>query len=293
LEVVPPTYTLEKDGDPVEQTAWGLFVRDEWPSYETVWREYVVPITRRPDPGFRSDEDLARFGLGPEDMGNAQLHYTTLTHLARAFSVKGAGLHTADQFTEALVRLSAATDTADELLQRATHRGEYPPFEESREPRSAWRKANGYRLQPLRDYRNRVLHGHLVPYEVRKQIPRLDEHGNTVPVEEYVLRFPQIGKETEWRDWRSLEHLNPVLMHRDFATAGQIVQGAWEEVLAYLEEQWQAHLVGLGPSLIREVKDETEPGDEPNITGASDAAKTRPASAQSMSVIPSEPQDSD
>jgi hypothetical protein len=249
---VPTTYTIREHGDPVEQSYWELFLRDEFPAYEIVWAEYIVPITRRPDPGFKSDTELARIGLGPEDMCNAQLHYTTFNHLARAFSVKGAGLHTPDQFTEALVRLSAATDTADELLQRVTHRGEYPPFEESPEPRRAWRKANGYRLQPLRDYRNRMLHGHLMLHEVRKQMPRIDEHGNTVPVEEYVLRFPQIGKETEWRDWRSLEHLNPVLMLRDFATAGQIVQGAWEETLEYLEENWRAHVVGLGPRLIQE-----------------------------------------
>jgi hypothetical protein len=44
-------------------------------------------------------------------------------------------------------------------------------------------------------------------------------------------------------------------MLEDFATAGQIVQGAWEEVLEYLEENWRAHLVGLGPRLIREPED--------------------------------------
>jgi len=115
-------------------------------------------------------------------------------------------------------------------------------------------------LRHIRRYRNRLLHGQLVPYEARKQIPRIDETGNLVRGEEYVLRFPQIGKEAEWLDWRSLERLNPVVLLRDFATAGQIVEGAWKETLSYFEEQWQAHLVGLALSLIREPEGEAEQG---------------------------------
>jgi hypothetical protein len=56
---------------PVELAYWSRFLRDEFPSYETVWAEYIVPITRRPDPGFKSDKELAEIGLGPEDMCNA------------------------------------------------------------------------------------------------------------------------------------------------------------------------------------------------------------------------------
>jgi len=204
-------------------------------------------------------------------MCNAQLHYTTFNHLARVFTLKGAGLNTPDEFVEAVVRLTAATDVADELLQRATNRGTYPPWSKGMAARKDWRDAHGWPLQHIRRYRNRLLHGIAVPYEERRQIPRIDKHGNLLP-DEHVLRLPKIGQEAEWLDWRNLESLNALVLHRDFAAAGQIVNEAWTEVLTYLEEQWQAHLVGLGPSLIRESEDEAGPGDEPNTTGTSGAS---------------------
>jgi hypothetical protein len=144
------TYTLEKDGDPVERKYWNLFLRAEFPSYETVWADFVVPVTGRPDHGgFKSDEVLAEIGLGPGDMCNAQLHYTTFTHLARVFDLKEAGFVEADSFIEALVRLAAATDAADELLQRATNPGLYPAWQEGPAARNEWRKGHGY--PPARD----------------------------------------------------------------------------------------------------------------------------------------------
>jgi hypothetical protein len=150
------TYTLERDGNGVERKYWTLFARDEFPSYEALWREYIVPLTMRPDhPNFESDEALAKMGRGPEDMGNAQLHCTTFTHLTRVFDLKEAGFSTADQFIEALVRLAAATDVADELLQRATNPSKYAPWSEKdgREARNDWRKAHGYPLREIRGYR--------------------------------------------------------------------------------------------------------------------------------------------
>jgi hypothetical protein len=242
------TYTLERDGNGVERKYWTLFARDEFPSYEAVWREYIVPLTMRPDhPNFESDEALAKMGRGPEDMGNAQLHYTTFTHLTRVFDLKEAGFSTADQFIEALVRLAAATDVADELLQRATNPSKYAPWSEKdgREARNDWRKAHGYPLREIRGYRNRLLHGHLMPYQ---QVMELGHFGEGVgaPSDRRVLRFPLMGRETDYLDWRTLFRLTGLADLQDFAKAEDIVGDAWTKTLAYFEQEWRRTLL---PSL--------------------------------------------
>jgi hypothetical protein len=240
------TYKLKSDGDPVERKYWDLFLRDQFPSYETVWAKSVVPVTGRPDHGgFKSDEALAKIGLGPEDMCNAQLHYTAFTHLVRAFVLKedeGGWLINPDQFLEAIVRLAAATDVADELLQRATNSGRYAPWADGRAARRHWREAHNYPLQELRDYRNRLLHGYLVPYQAVRQMDRV-EGGVAVPVEQPALRFPKIGRETHYLDWRTLAHLTPVLVLRDFSYAQTIINDAWAKTVAYIDQEWQANLV--------------------------------------------------
>lgn len=147
-------FTVPEHGDDVERLNWDRFLRDEFPSYEIVWARYIVPLTGRPaNVYFKTDVELAQFGRGPEDMCNAQLHYTTFTHLVRVFDFKSVGFTEADSFIEAVVRLAAATDVADELLERVTHRGKYRPWDESPEARRAWRQANAYPMQDLRDYR--------------------------------------------------------------------------------------------------------------------------------------------
>jgi len=245
-----PTYTLERDGDPVERKYWDLFLRDEFPSYETVWANYVVRVTGRPDHGgFKSDQALAKIGLGPEEMCNAQLHYTTFTHLVRVFELKETvgWLMDANQFLEALVRLAAATDVADELLQRATNPGRYAPWNEKdgRKARGDWRSAHGRPLQEIRDYRNRLLHGYLLPYQAVRQMDRV-EGGVAVPVEQPALRFPKIGRESDYADWRTLIRLSVVVQHRDFAYAQTIVNEAWTKTLAYFEREWKANLIASG-----------------------------------------------
>ena len=45
------TYTLARDGDPLEQYTWTAFLSRAWPSYQTYWQRCVVPLTKRPKPG--------------------------------------------------------------------------------------------------------------------------------------------------------------------------------------------------------------------------------------------------
>ena len=69
--------TLSEDGDGFEQRHWGL-LRDTWPSYEVFWREFVVPLTGRPeDIGLRPGT-----GLLLEEMCMA--HYSIFHHLVKA-----------------------------------------------------------------------------------------------------------------------------------------------------------------------------------------------------------------
>jgi hypothetical protein len=232
-------YLLEQWGDPYEKEAWAAFIRDEFPAYELLWRAYVVPLTNRPTSiDFKSDEELAEEGGGHEDICNAQLHYTVLLHLLRVFNLrKGDLLRDQDVFTEAIVRLSAVTDVADELLQRATTRGTYPAWKEGPTARKQWRKENGYPLQGLRDYRNRLLHGRLLPH-VHLYYNRDDEK---------IILVPIIGREDKYLDWRV-----PWEVNEDFEDAHVVVDGAWNEVLAYLAREWTDTLVpklgGIAPS---------------------------------------------
>jgi hypothetical protein len=134
VTVEPVSFTLTEHGDGIERQYWPLFLRDEFPSYEKFWADCIVPLTLLPESvAFKSDVGLAKIGRSPEDIGNAQLHYTTFIHLVRVFDLRQDRFYSTDAFVEALVRLAAATDVADELLERATKPGRAA----SRTPRTA------------------------------------------------------------------------------------------------------------------------------------------------------------
>jgi len=244
-------YTLAKDGDREEQKYWTAFLRDEFAAYETVWSRYIVPLTGRPHHlHFKTDAELASIGRGHADLCNAQLHYTTLVHLSRAWELRKTEVRTIESFTEAITRLSAATDVADELLQRAVSPGNYDPWDETPSVRRAWRQANNYPLQPLRDYRNRLLHGRIAPLvevEVRGPLP-----GEVVYVPSSSPRrfiaLPKIGREAAYLDWRKVVGqpnlgLTALRVESDFALTINIVNEAWRDVLSYLQQHWTDTLV--------------------------------------------------
>lgn len=120
-------HTLAKDGDTLEQKYHGRFLEAEFGGYAELWAAYIVPLTGRPDHiDFKTDAELREMGRGHADLCNAQLHYTVLVHLARVWDLRmGNQFPDLESFTEGIVRLSAATDVADELLQRATNPGDF------------------------------------------------------------------------------------------------------------------------------------------------------------------------
>ncbi len=122
------TFTIAAHGDDVEKKYWTPFCRGEWPAYELFWQRRVVPVTyRTSDPTSmktRSTADLPE-GFTEYDIAIAQLHYTALRHVGRAWEISSAGGVDHDGLSEGMTRLAGALDVADELLQRVTQPGTY------------------------------------------------------------------------------------------------------------------------------------------------------------------------
>ena len=233
--------SLASDGDAYEQKYYGAFIRNEFPSYDRFWAKHVVPLTNRPvDIHFKTDSALAAAGKDAEDLCISQLHYTVLRHLARAYDIRRFAQVGIDELTEGVVRISGAQDVAFELLERYTNRGAFDPWlargsggstgakKGSKEAREAWQKKNGYPLQPIRDYRNHLVHGRISPAVIV---------GST----QYV---PAIGKEGAYFDWRAItQHPTPAsLVGTDLAQPPVVLDDAWRSTIGYLEAAWQAHL---------------------------------------------------
>ncbi len=122
-------YHLSSDGDLIEREYYAKFIADRFPSYEAFWEGFVVPLTRRPkNVQLKDDRELAQIGKGPHDVCIAQLHYSILLHLVRAYKTN---LHrdiTADQVLFGLTAICGAQDQAFELLERYRSPTEYRPW---------------------------------------------------------------------------------------------------------------------------------------------------------------------
>lgn len=224
-------YRLAIDGDYFERQYWDLFIQKKFPNYEKFWLKYIVPLTNRPDDiHFKSDVELAKIGKSADDICIAQLHYSLLIHLIRTFDILRSEIVNLDNLTEGIVRLSGALDVAFELLERHTNPGHYDPWIENgknsgEEARRLWQRKTPYSLKEIRNYRNHLVHGRMMPST------------------DYL--FPKIGLENKYFDWRWITDPvnNPGLEREDFAPARNILFGAWKEVLGYLDDQWRKHLL--------------------------------------------------
>ena len=86
---MPITYRLAIDGDYLERHYWGLFIKDQFPSYEKFWLDFVVPLTNRPyNIDFKTDAELTKIGKSALDLCIAQLNYSILRHLIRCFDIR-------------------------------------------------------------------------------------------------------------------------------------------------------------------------------------------------------------
>lgn len=237
----PTSFALATDGDLFERRYWSQFLEVRFPSYERFWLQSVVPVTRRvidrSDVRLLSDTELAAAGRTHEDLAIAQLHYTVMVHLGRARDLTS---ETLDRWTfaEVLVRLTGASDCADELLERATNRGTYDAWSEDagRRARNRWRDVHGRPLATIHEYRNRLVHGRVVP-EVTTPDPQSGER---------IFIYPRLDRVNEFLDWRVVfEDLHGVLARGDFAPAQTIGRDAWNQVIDYCNASWEAHLSPL------------------------------------------------
>jgi hypothetical protein len=242
--MVDVPFSLARDGDVVEREYCGRFLGRRFPSYERFWVAEVVPVTRRGiergDIRFRSDDELRAESRSHEDVAIAQLHYTVMAHLGRAHDLRRALLDRWG-FAEVFVRLSGASDCADELLERVTNRGVYDPWSEDggRRARNRWRDVHGRPLQAIHDYRNRLVHGRVVPEMI----------ANVVARNEQVFIFPRIDRVDDYLDWRhAFADVDAALARGDFQDAQSIAEGAWNQVVDYCEQAWRTHLAPPKPS---------------------------------------------
>ena len=121
-----------------------------------------------------------------------------------------------------------------------------------REPRSSARVAEGnnYPLKPLRDYRNRLLHGRIPPVievEVKGSLPWELVYVPSAP-QRHFIAVPRIGHETKYLDWRKVVGepnvaLQALRVDTDFAMAQNVLSNASRDVLAYLQQTWTSTLV--------------------------------------------------
>ena len=230
-------YTLQNDGDGFERHYWPLFISTEFPEYGQFWAKHVTPLTNRPvDIHFKDDPTLIAEGYAAEDICIAQLHYSILRHLTRVYEIRRQPHPNLDLLTDVFVRLTGAQDVAFEMLERYMNRGTYDPWLSirqggipgSREARQNWQKNNNRPLQDIRDYRNHLVHGRMMP---------------SVTAETYY--FPSIGQEQQYFDWRRItaSHAWQAEIGNTLQSSNDVAQTAWDETISYFRAEWSNHLL--------------------------------------------------
>ncbi len=212
----------------------------------------------------RSRAELLAEGYTDEDVTVARLHYTVLLHLGRVLELLAVDNDASPQpwspdppfdryaFFEAFTRLSGVSDLADELLARRTNPGEYEAWSErqGQNARLAWRSANSDPLRPIRSYRNRLVHGRIVPELLATAF---SASGAIVGTR---LFYPRLDRVDAYLDWRkAFEEIELsarpgpgsavaiVTPPADFNEASVIVGEVWEQVIDHVERSWRAHLM--------------------------------------------------
>ncbi len=224
-------YTLQADGDGIEQQLYAPLIQPYFPSYEVFWQKFVIPLTNRPiDIHCKSDSALAAIGKGDHELCLSQLHYSVLRHLGRAFQLRKERNYGLDHLVFSLSAIVGAQDVAFELLERFTNPTSYGTWLGKRsggidgghEAQLNWKRSNAYPLQDIRDYRNHLVHGRTPPG--------------------FANQYPKIGQESSYFDWRKVTAV-ATLPTTDFSPATDIHDSAFGQTVAYFETQWTANLL--------------------------------------------------
>lgn len=236
--------SISKDGDDIEKYYWKAFLSSDFPTYESYWAKYIVPMTNRPlNVHFKESSSLISAGYSADDICKAQLHYTTFRHLVRAYEMvnflktKVQSILDTDTLAEGLFHVAAAQDVAFEFLQRVAEPNQFDPWAAkkstsltkspaSKEARDKWKRVNKYPLQDIRGYRNHLTHGRMSPNI--KEIPK--------------ILLPKIGFENAYLDWRLVTDWNSIISastKADFDSLDNILSDALKRTLDYFEAEWQ------------------------------------------------------
>jgi hypothetical protein len=158
-----------------------------------------------------------------------------MLHLGRAFDLRKESLDRY-AFFEVLVRLTSASDCADELLQRVATPGAYDPWSEKdgRHARYRWRQEHGRPLQDIHDYRNKLVHG-----RVMTEVTAIDPEAM-----QRFFFYPRLDRVDSYLDWRTvIPDPTNAIKSGDYAAALVIAMEAWERVVEYCEQAWATHLL--------------------------------------------------
>jgi hypothetical protein len=224
-------YTLQTDGDGIEKRLYAPLIQPRFPNYEVFWQKFVVPLTNRPtNVQLKTDTDLAVIGKGDHDLCLAQLHYSVLRHLGRAYQLRQDANYGLDHLVFSLSAIVGAQDVAFELLERFQNPTSYGPWlgkrsgriDGGREAQSAWKNNNGSPLQDIRNYRNHLVHGRTPPG--------------------FGRQYPMIGRESVYFDWRKVTAAG-TLPTADFASATNIHDSAFDQTVTYFESKWASDLL--------------------------------------------------
>lgn len=236
-------YTLNDDGDSFEKRYWNAFLKNDFPEYEKYWSKYIIPLTNRPiNIHFKTHQELLNEGYVHEDVCKAQLHFTVLRRLGRAFEIlthlQSKAYQTiidTDLLAEGIFHIVAAQDVAFEFLQRMSTPNQFDEWAPnsrsslnkskttSEDAQRKWRKDNNYPLQKIRDYRNNLAHGRILP-----SFPKVDK-----------ICLPKIGGELLYLDWRLVTDDNKSTSNlADFDTLDGILNDAWSQTIKYINDEW-------------------------------------------------------
>lgn len=234
-------YHIQNDGDRIEKICWNKFLIKHFPNYNEFWARKIVPLTNRPDNiNFRTREQIKNLGFNDEDICIAQLHYSILRHLDRAFDLYF-DLKTLNhndnsiyEFQECLFHICSAQDLAFEFLERNNKRGIYHPWARtkrdiendclgSEEAKKVWQKNNIHGLDEIRFYRNRVTHGNLLP---------------SINGTNYFL-LPKIGLENKYLDWRNITYGLTKTEFEEYVLLDWILEEALFKTFNFLNIEWE------------------------------------------------------
>lgn len=227
-------------GDQFEKDFWSIFVKDNFPNYETFWQKYTLPL--REDRGINfKNEPAPEVGKIEQNIHIAQLNYGVLRHLIRCFQILKLIKTTYhfgqyDLFVEGISRLVGALDNSDEILARLKWSNEYNEKSvekieyEAREARKRWRNEIGDPLQKIRNYRNRIIHGSPL------SVIYMDDTNKSICL-------PQVGKENLYMDFRLVTSNLSESTKKDFFPVQRILEELWGETIKYVDDKWKEFAV--------------------------------------------------